>query len=121
MLNTTDQLYKGGKNKCSHPPVKCQKVESQTFQFSFVNTVYLLKHLISCQLFVHFLSVKTAMGERVQATYPRPGNLFYSFKKYYLLKRDLYLYSTRSMSRTVTDSKKFNLLCFSVGNLVKKR
>ena len=46
-----------------------------TFQFSFV-----LKHLISCQLFVHFLSVRTAMGERVQATYPRPGNLFYSFK-----------------------------------------
>ena len=101
-------------------PCQMPKSKVSTFQFSFVNTVYLLKHLISCQLFVHFLSVRTAMGERVQATYPRPGNLFYSFKKY-LLKRDLYLYSTRSMSRTVTDSKKFNLLCFSVGNLVKKR
>ena len=61
----------------------CQMPKSRKsvpFQFSFVNTVYLLKHLISCQLFVHFLSVRTAMGERVQATHPRPGNLLYSFK-----------------------------------------
>ena len=57
----------------------CQMPKSRkSVPFNF--PLHLLKHLISCQLFVHFLSVSTAMGERVQATYPRPGNLFYSFK-----------------------------------------
>ena len=81
MLNTTDQLYKGGKNKGSHPPVtlsnaKKSKVSTSTFQFSFV----FIKTFDFMPTFCTLPERQDCYGERVQATYPRPGNLFYSFK-----------------------------------------
>ena len=85
MLKTNDQLYLSSKNNFSHTPDRCQKVESRIpFHLPSKYSVFLFWYLISCQLFVHFLSVKTAMGERVQATYPRTGNLF--ILRYYLFK-----------------------------------
>ena len=117
ILNTTDQLYKGGKNKCSHPPVKCQKVESLYL------SIFLCKYSVFIKTF-DFMPTFCTLPERQNCYgkgFKRPilAQVIYFTHLKIFVKEGFNTCTVRAVCH-VNDAKKFNLLCFSVGNLVKK-